>query len=208
MSDENNITQPIGGLKDGDQEVARKLWEEYFQKLVRLVVHKLPTRARRVFDEEDVALGAFKSLCFGVAEDRFPDLHDRGNLWAVLVVIATRKTQCYVEAQNRRKRGGGTVRGDSIFLDSEFAGELAGFDAFVGNEPTSTLLAQAEEACEGLLDSLGVETLRTMAILKMQGLTIDSIAAETNLTNRAVQRRLEIIRKTWCEQVPEEGSET
>ena len=201
----NSITQWIGGLKAGDQEAARKLWEGYFHKLVRIVERKLPAQQRRTFDEEDVALSAFKSFCFGVAEERFPDMNDRGNLWAVLVVIATRKAQAYVETQNRQKRGGGQVRGESVLLGQE---ELAGFDALVGKTPTPAFLAQAGEACENLLAALGDETLRSMAILKMQGFTIDEIAAHTGCTKRAVQRRLEIIRRTWREQAPETGVET
>src|SRR5262249_47724992 len=119
------------------------------------------------------------------------------------VVIATRKAQAYVETQNRQKRGGGKVRGDSVLLGPQSGEELAGFDALVGKEPSPAFLAQAGEACEHLLDSLGDEALRTMAILKMQGYTIDEIAAQTGCTKRAVQRRLEIIRRTWREQVPE-----
>lgn len=203
MSDEGNITEWIGGLKAGNQEAARKLWEEYFRKLVRLVERKLPAQAKRAFDEEDVALSAFKSFSFGVAEERFPDLNDRGNLWAVLVVIATRKVQAYLETQNRLKRGGGKVRGESVFLGKQSAEEVAGFDALVGKDPTPAFLAQAGEACEGLLDILGDDMLRRMAILKMQGFTVDEIAAETGCTKRAVQRRLEIIRRTWREQAPQ-----
>jgi DNA-directed RNA polymerase specialized sigma24 family protein len=208
MEEENNITQWIGELKTGDQEAARKLWEGYFRKLVHLVERKLPAQLRRAFDEEDVALSAFKSLCFGVAEDRFPDLNDRGNLWAVLVVIATRKAKAYVETQNRQKRGGGKVRGDSVFFAMGTGEELAGFDALVGKDPTPAFLAQAVEACEGLLEALGDEMLRNMAILKMQGFSLDEIAAETGCTKRAVQRRLEIIRRTWREHAPETGDET
>jgi DNA-directed RNA polymerase specialized sigma24 family protein len=206
MSDQDHITQWIDGLKAGDQESARKLWEGYFHKLVRLVERKLPAQARRTFDEEDVALSAFKSFCFGVAEERFPDLSDRGNLWAVLVVIATRKVQAYVSTQNRLKRGGGQVRGDSVFLGQE-AEELAGFDALAGREPTPAFLVQAGEACEQLLAVLGDDTLRTIAVLKMQGFTIDEIAAQVGCTKRAVERRLEIIRRTWREQTPEARGE-
>ena len=107
-----------------------------------------PCRVACAFDEEDVALSAFKSFCFGVAEERFPDLSDRGNLWAVLVIIATRKAQAFVETQNRHKRGGGKVRGDSVFIGREPTGELAGFDALAGNEPTPAFLAEAAESCD------------------------------------------------------------
>ncbi len=208
MSDDDNITEWIGGLKAGDQEAARKLWEGYFHKLVRLVERKLPAQSRRVMDEEDVALSAFKSFCFGVTEDRFPDLTDRGNLWAILVVVATRKTQAYINTENRQKRGGGKVRGDSAFLNKGGTEELVGFDTLVGKEPSPAFLAQAAEACEQLLDSLENDTLRTVAVLKIQGCTLDEISAETGSTKRAVQRRLEIIRRTWRQEASENGSET
>src|SRR5205809_1047119 len=109
MAEHDPVTQWIQGLKEGNQDAARKLWEGYFHRLVRLVEKKLPAPARRAFDEEDVALSAFNSLCLGVADERFPDLDDRGNLWAILVVIATRKTHAYLSAQLRQKRGGGQV---------------------------------------------------------------------------------------------------
>jgi DNA-directed RNA polymerase specialized sigma24 family protein len=197
----------MNGLRAGDPEASRKLWENYFHQLVRLVERKLPARGRRAFDEEDVALSAFKSFCFGVAEQRFPDLNDRGNVWAVLCVIATRKAQAYVEKQNRLKRGGGQVRGESVLLGKGDPEELAGFDALAGKEPTPAFLAQAGEACEELLASLSDETLRKIAVLKMQGFTIEEIAAQSGCTKRAVERRLEIIRRTWREELSKAESE-
>jgi DNA-directed RNA polymerase specialized sigma24 family protein len=200
--DANTITRWIDGLKAGDQEAARQLWDHYFQKLVRLAGRKLPAQMRRTFDEEDVALSAFKSFCAGVAEDRFPQLNDRDNLWAVLVIIAVRKAQAYLERQTRQKRGGGQVRGDSVFLKAQAEGTPVGFDALVSAEPTPAFTAQVAEECQRLLDALGDESLQTIAVLKMQGHTIDEIAAGVGCTKRAVQRRLEIIRRTWQEKKP------
>ena len=45
---------------------------------------------RRDFDEEDVALSVFQSLCDGVKSGKFSRLDDRVNLWALLVVITSR----------------------------------------------------------------------------------------------------------------------
>jgi DNA-directed RNA polymerase specialized sigma24 family protein len=207
MADGDNISKWIDGLRAGDQEAARKLWEGYFHKLVRLIERKLPAQSRRAFDEEDVALSAFKSFCFGVAEERFPDLSDRDNLWAILVVIGTRKAQSYFEGNNRQKRGGGKVRGDSVFGTHQPTDQNAGFDGVAGKEPTPEFLSQAAEECERLLDSLGSEDLRALALLKIQGFTIDEIAAKSGCTKRAVQRRLEIIRRTWREQAAETEGE-
>jgi DNA-directed RNA polymerase specialized sigma24 family protein len=82
-----------------------------------------------------------------------------------------------------------------------------GLGALVDAEPTPAFAAQVAEECERLLDALGDEVLRAIAVLKIQGFTIDEIAAETGCTKRAVQRRLEIIRRTWREEMPEAEGE-
>src|SRR5262249_39671088 len=151
------------------QEAARKLWDHYFLQLVHVVRRKLPDQYRRAFDEEDVALSAFKSFCAGVAEERFPQLDSRDNLSAVLVLIGARKAHAYLQRNNRQKRGGGQVRGESVFLRPQADGaEPVGLDALVSEEPTPAFAAQVAEECQRLLDSLGDEVLRTVAVLKMQ----------------------------------------
>jgi DNA-directed RNA polymerase specialized sigma24 family protein len=208
MPDPAAVTQWIDGLKAGDQEAARKLWDHYFTQLVHVVRRKLPGQYRRAFDEEDVALSAFKSFCAGMADDRFPQMDSRDNLWAVLVLIGARKAQAYLTRNNRQKRGGGKVRGDSAFVASRGdESEPVGLDALASAEPTPAFAAQVAEECQRLLDRLGDDTLRAIAVLKMQGGTIDEIAERIGCTKRAVQRRLEIIRRTWREETAEPGSE-
>ena len=55
---------------------------------------------RRVADEDDVALSAFKSLCVGAARGRYPILTDRDDLWRLLIVIAARKASSSVMSTN------------------------------------------------------------------------------------------------------------
>ncbi len=205
MSETGDVTKWIKGLKSGDQESARKLWEQYFQKLIRLVEQKLPAKAQRVYDGEDVALSALKSLFQGAVEQRFPELNDRGNLWAILTVMATRKAHTYFEALGRQKRGGGKVRGHSVFLSDQDNTEHAGFDGLPGDAPTPELVLRAREECDHLLDKLGDDVLKQIAILKMQGYLVVEIADRLGCTKRSVQRRLEIIRKTWRESLIQDG---
>ena len=91
MSLDESVTQWIDGLRQGSSRSAEQLWQRYFQKLVSLADRKLPVGVKRDFDEEDVALSAFDSLCRGVQLERFPRLDDRNNLWSLLVVITARK---------------------------------------------------------------------------------------------------------------------
>jgi DNA-directed RNA polymerase specialized sigma24 family protein len=204
VSEQASVTHWIEGLKGGQQDAARQLWERYFQRLVNLVRRKLPAHQMRAFDEEDVALSAFQSFCAGVGGDRFPELEDRDNLWRVLLVIALRKVQAYVRAQNRQKRGGGLVRGESGVASPDVSHQLGGLDACAGEGPTPEAAAQVAEECERLLAMLPDDALRTIATLKMQGHTIDEIGQMMGCTSRMVKRRLEIIRRTWGEAVSEE----
>src|SRR5262245_27105165 len=90
MSGDDSIIGWVRGLEDRNPEAAQRLWERYFAEMVRLAGQKLPRHGRRAFDEEDVALSAFKSFCAGVEQGRFPRLADRDDLWRLLVTITAR----------------------------------------------------------------------------------------------------------------------
>ena len=67
MSDESgrSVTRWLESLKAGDADAAQKLWERYFQALVRLARNRLRAASRAVADEEDAALSAFDSFVRG-----------------------------------------------------------------------------------------------------------------------------------------------
>ena len=100
----------IDGLRRGSEESAQQLWERYFSQLVLLAGKRLPRGVRRDFDEEDVALSAFHSLCAGVKDGKFPRLEDRDTLWSLLVVITARKAMRRLRSATTQRRGGGNGR--------------------------------------------------------------------------------------------------
>ncbi len=202
MAEPDNVSQWIRGLKSGEPAAAQQLWERYFEQLVRIVNRKIPGHVRRVFDEEDIALSAFASFCDGVKHERFPRLEDRDDLWKVLVVITARKAQAYMRHHRRLKRGGGQLLGESALVrpDREDTG---GLDQILGQEPTPEFAAQVLEEYQRLLEQLPNAELRKIAVLKMQGLTVEEIADRTGSTRRTVERRLQLIRRTWDESDPD-----
>jgi DNA-directed RNA polymerase specialized sigma24 family protein len=201
---DGSITHWLGDLRGGDLGAAQPLWERYFSRLVILARAKLVGRRhpRGEADEEDAALSAFASFCAGVAEGKFPQLADREDLWRILMTITVRKAYAQRQRQKRLKRGGGKVveeaalRGHAsdALLDPSSA---LGLEMMAGDEPTPEFAMIVAEEYERLLDALGDDRLRQVAIRRMEGYTCDEIAAELGCARRTVARRLDLIRKTW-----------
>src|ERR1044072_9547008 len=104
---ESSETAWIDGVKLGDDQAARLLWEQYFHRLVGLAKAKLNGVCSRDAAAEDVALSAFKSLCLGARRGSFQELNHRENLWPLLLVITSRKASKLKAHESRHKRGGG-----------------------------------------------------------------------------------------------------
>jgi DNA-directed RNA polymerase specialized sigma24 family protein len=189
------VTRLIDRLRAGDHGAAERLWRRYFPRLVRLARAHLRGSPCRAADEEDVALGAFDSFCRGVEAGRFPRLTGRDALWDLLVTIALRHAAEWRQHETRQKRGGGAVRGDSALAGG------TGFDALAGDAPDPGFEAAMAEQVRRLLDLLGDDELRRIAVWKMEGVTNDEMAERLGCVTATVERRLRLIRATWEREV-------
>jgi DNA-directed RNA polymerase specialized sigma24 family protein len=187
---DGSVTRWIGDLKAGGDAAARPLWERYFAQLVRLARDRLRS-ARRPgadADEEDAALSAFDSFCRGAAQGRFPDLADRDDLWRLLVVITARKVVDQVDRQRAQKRGGGRLVGEA---------DLGGLDRVVGDGPGPEMAAAVVDEYQRLRAALADDLLQRVLDLRLEGLTRGEIADRLGITERAVRRKLGVIRDAW-----------
>jgi RNA polymerase sigma factor (sigma-70 family) len=199
MSSEGSVTRWVTALKGGDVAAAQPLWERYHRQLVSLARQKLQAARRRAADEEDVVQSAFHSFFEGVARGRFPQLDDRDNLWRLLVVITARKALDQLAYEQCKRRGGGTVQGESRISPGGPTWDEAAIEQVVGEEPTPEFAAQVAEQYQRLLDLLD-ETLRQVAVWKMEGLTNDEVAGRLNCSHRTVARKLGTIRTIWSKE--------
>jgi RNA polymerase sigma factor (sigma-70 family) len=200
MSSEGSVTRWVTALKAGDTAAAQPLWERYHRRLVALARQKLRPSRRRVADEDDVVQSAFHSFFQGVARGRFPQLNDRDNLWRLLVVITARKALDQLAHERSKRRGGGTVGGEPRMSPTGAAGDEAVLEQVVGEEPTPEFAAQVAEECRRLLGLLGDDTLRQVAVWKMEGCTNDEVAGRLDCSRRTVARKLETIRIIWSQE--------
>jgi DNA-directed RNA polymerase specialized sigma24 family protein len=203
-SDEvGSITQWLGDLRDGDlDDASRRLWGRYFDRLALLARARLRGAPRGPADEEDVALSVLDSVCEGVAAGRYPRLGGRDDLWRLLVTITARKAANQRRRERQLKRGGGhLLREDQLDdAESDFGRAL---DRVAGHEPTPEFAAMVAEEFRRRLDGLHDDSLRRVALLRMEGHGNEEIASRLGVGLRSVERKLEVIRKRWQE---EDGS--
>jgi RNA polymerase sigma factor (sigma-70 family) len=196
MSSGGSVTKWIRAVEKGDDDAVRKIWERYFDDLVRLCRKRLSGRVR-VQDEEDVVLSAFDSFCRGAKAKRFPDLHDRNNLWKLLVVISARKANRVITSERTQKQGGGRVINETALQN----GTDVGLDEIVSHELTPEFAAQVTEEYERLVDSLQSDSQRAVALFKLEGYTNDEIAEKLECSKRSVERKLWAIRTIWSKEL-------
>ena len=193
-----SVTQWIDRLKAGDPDAAQNLWERYFRRLVGLARKKLRSAPRRAADEEDVALSAFDSFCRGAGQERFPQLHDRLDLWQLLVLLTARKASDLAQHERRQKRGGGGVLDEAALpVPARSSAQGAALEQIEGPEPTPAFAAQVAEEYGRLLERLDSPELRTVAMRKVEGYGNEEIAAQLGCGLRTVERRLRLIRNLW-----------
>ncbi len=143
------------------------------------------------------------SFCRNVAEHRCDWVADGEDLWKMLVTITARKACALRRRQFAAKRGAGMVRGESAFLRPKAEeGRDEGIGAVLGEEPTPELAALVAEDCREMLDRLGEEALRQVALHALEGYSTGEIAEKLACTRRTVERKLERIREKWAREIP------
>lgn len=202
MSDE--ITIWIRQLGEASPEAAEKIWNHYYQKLVHFASRRLGGAPRRLVDEEDIVVSAMHSFHRGVMAGRFPKLDSRDDLWKILLTITNAKAQKSKRREMAQKRGGGHVRGESVFALAGTDDQADGLANIQGREPTPEFAEMISMECDDLLGQLGDPKLQEIAVLKLQGYTNEEIAVEQKIAVRSVERKLQRIRLEWSEQLSNE----
>jgi DNA-directed RNA polymerase specialized sigma24 family protein len=186
MTADDPVTAWLGQLRAGDPAAARPLWDRYFHRLVGLARQRLRDAPRRAADEEDVALSAFDSFCRHAEAGRFPDLADRDSLWRLLATFTLRKAAHHLRDAARLRRGGAAPATGPAVPEEIF-----------GREPDPALAAEVAEECDRLLAALGDPELRRVALLRLDGHSVDEVAGAVGCAPRSVKRKLQLIRDIW-----------
>ena len=192
VSDE--ITLWLEHLRQGDPEAVEQLWMRYFSRVVALARRRLSSQPRKAADDEDVALSVFDSFCRGVSAGKYPLLSSPDSLWPLLVVLTVRKACDRANYERRQKRGNGQVHAATEL--GPVGEDPFRMDALLSNEPTPETVAVMNETCERLFSQLD-DDQRQIALGKLHGHSNQDLATQMNCGLRTIERRLDLIRRTW-----------
>ncbi len=113
------------------------------------------------------------------------------------MVITDRKACDLANYERRQRRGGGRVLDEAALLAQDTSAGGAPLAQLLSQEPSPEFAAQAAEECRRLLGLLGDADLQRVAVRKMEGYTVEEIAAHMGRVPRTVKRWLQLIRQTW-----------
>jgi DNA-directed RNA polymerase specialized sigma24 family protein len=114
-----------------------------------------------------------------------------------LAVITGRKACDLANYERRQRRGGGKVQHETALGRGGAAGDEAPLGQLVSPQPGPELALQVAEECRRLLDTLPDDSLRQVAVRKLEGHTVQEIASQLGRVPRTVKRWLRLIRQTW-----------
>lgn len=194
MSSELELTKWLHRLENQPEEAMQRLWQAYYEKLVLFARRRLGSLPRRSADEEDIATSAINSFYQAAQNNRFPKLNDREDLWKILLTITARKASRAVRNQTTQKRGGGAIRGESVFANADSGG---GID--LAAAPTQAFGEIFADELLARLDELDDDRLKEIAVKKLEGFTNEEIAQDFGCAVRTVERKLVRIRAAWDE---------
>ncbi|MEQ9408220.1 MAG: ECF-type sigma factor [Fuerstiella sp.] len=200
FSEDGSVTQWIADMRRGDPDAADRISRQYFERLAALARRRLGDAPRRVADEEDIAVSVLHRLCDGIQQDRFPVLRDREDLWALLLTITRGKVADQIKHNQREKRGGGNVRGHSVF-GTPGDNPVSDFAEVIEDELTPDFVAQLDEQQGRLLSQLRDDTHRNIAVWRMEGYSNEEIASRLDISVKSVERKLRNIRNKWAKEV-------
>jgi RNA polymerase sigma-70 factor (ECF subfamily) len=184
----------------GDQQAAEALFQRYAERLLAVVRTRLSAQLARRFDPEDVVQSAYRSFFAGARDGRYVLAHS-GDLWRLLVAITLHKLRRQVQHHQARKRN--PDRENDPRLSS---GPLAFEAATLAREPSPVEAAALADELEQLMQGLDLSRRRILE-LRLQGYTLEEIAADTQQSLRTVRRRLDQV-KQYLEQRCQEQADS
>jgi DNA-directed RNA polymerase specialized sigma24 family protein len=190
--DDHSVTQLIERLKAADPQAADQIWRRYFDRLLPLARAKLRKRPDASADEDDILVSVFDRFFRAAKEDRFARLHDRDDLWQILLMLTERKAADQCRRAAAAKRGGDAAAIPIVGNDAA--------DGLQATDPGPEFVAAFNDSLARAISRLTDEKTREVALLRMESYENREIAERVAISLSSVERKLRVIREVWAEE--------
>lgn len=186
FSSSGSITGLYRDWRRGRKDALSDLMARFRPRLLALAHSTLAGRLPRIADAEDALQNAMISFWQRVEEGELDESLDRNDLWNILGQMTARKALKLMEREAALKRGGGKVV-TGVPLENE------------GASPANSDVG-LDIVCAELIEMLDPD-LRSFALLRLIGNKNSEIASTFNCSERKVERKLNLIRAVWSDEV-------
>jgi RNA polymerase sigma-70 factor (ECF subfamily) len=175
--------------REGDEQAADELFRRYAGRLLALAQSRLSNKLALRVDAEDVVQSVYRSFFMHARAGRYV-FERSGDLWKLLVAITLNKVRGQAEYHAAEKRD--VARDQPV---SEQGGDWQGMSVSVlTRQPTPAEAAALADELELVMRRLDAPQ-RRMFEMRLQGYSLEEIAAECGCSIRTVKRGLSHIRK-------------
>ena len=194
-----SVTQFLPDAKAGRRAAIDAISDRLRPRVERVVARQL--RGLRSADPEGVASSVF--VYFWKVADRGDFAEDdftcSRELWAYLMRVAKHKVRDHARYGKSKKRDVRRTRGEDSVWRKTGEGGGNGFDAVAGGGPTPAERAASAEVLTDFLAGLPDPVLRDVAVLRMEGYTVEEVADRVGVSSRTVKRKLRRLRDHWTD---------
>ncbi|MEO8496191.1 MAG: sigma-70 family RNA polymerase sigma factor [Planctomycetota bacterium] len=179
---DDDSQQLVKHLRECDSRAATEVFDRYVLRLVALARNRISPKLASRVDPEDVVQSAYRSFFRRVSNDEIV-LQRAGDLWRLLAAFTINKLRGQIEHHTAGRRD----------VDREHHGDSSNeaelFD-FGTAEPTVEQVAMLSDEMADVMVRL-VPRERAVLEGRLQGRTIEEIAAELHCSQRTVRRLLD-----------------
>ena len=168
----------IRGVKSGDEAAATALYHRYAARVMGLVSQQMADHLKSSIEPEDIVQSVFKSVFRGVVHKNY-HAPAGGSLWHLIAVLVVHKVRSKARCHGASKRD--YRRTESLDGASEA-------------EISQSSPHEWEVAIRECLERLTVAEQEATQ-LRIQGFTVEEIAAQMGKSRRSVERLLQSARE-------------
>ncbi len=206
MTEDKSIAEYFALLQADADTALTLLCDYYYEKLAVIARRRFGEFPRRVTDEYAVANGVLQAFHQRSQRGEFAELRDQAELLFVLSRMTRDQVVDEIRRHSAQKRGAGRTRGHSIFQPDTSPNRNGDFDRFQAHTETPSSREMLEEQCQQLLERLPDAELRTILVLRFEGLTNEEIAEHLQVSLATVERKRRRIRELLADAYPCEGT--